>query len=134
MSRGWSDAARAASLAVRRAHMRGRTLYHGGPDIRGNRIEPRGGGAYATTSLKVARSYARRADGRVYVVAAPRIPKGVAAYRKSYRTNVFAHALRSSELPKRVKFFGSPGVMSKQSLRVVRSLPRARGRASRGHY
>lgn len=125
----WSDAARRAALLVRQR----RRLYHGGPgSMRGGFVKA-DSTAYATTDLKIARSYARRQNrGAVFEVEPPFIPKDVRRYRKSKNMTFGAARYRNYTLPRESKFFGTPGVESKQDLRILRRVPTLRGRAARG--
>lgn len=125
----WSDAARRAALEVRKR----RKLYHGGPGAMRGEFIKADSTAYATTSLKIARSYARRQNrGAVFEIQAPFIPRDVRRYRKSKQMTFGAARYRNYTLPREVKLFGTPGVESKQSLRILGRVPTLRGRASRG--
>ena len=121
----WSDAAREAALIARRQHATGKKVapqkwYHGGPQYKGDHVlVARTTRTYATSAFKFARTYREdnaKRGGNVYLVRPSSIERIVPAITTMMR-----------------RYVGTE-IRSTQPMQILKRLPRAKGRASRGKY
>jgi len=136
----WSDAARAAALEARRRHasfsgkkLRPQSWYHGSTNLSGTMLRRTGGdviagkmrmGSFASNSLVDVRIYAnsfKKYEQKPAVLYRVTLPVPKTAYN--------IHATRHGSFADFPRMREAHSVVAKAT-----RLPRAKGRASRGHY